>query len=85
VNGWPAWREFDLVGQKIAIGPTARLKVVKRIVRCAATEVDPETGFRDMAVPEILLRNFDHTDCGVYAEVIAAGEIIPGDEVTAES
>ena len=24
--------------------PRARLKVVKRIVRCAATEVDPDTG-----------------------------------------
>jgi uncharacterized protein YcbX len=85
VNGWPAWREFDLVGRNIAIGPAARLKVVKRIVRCAATEVDPETGFRDLAVPEILMRNFEHTDCGVYAEVIAAGEIASGDKVTAES
>ena len=83
VSGWPAWREFDLVGQKISIGSSARLKIVKRIVRCAATEVDPETGFRDLAVPEILMQNFGHTDCGVYGEVIAAGEIAPGDAVTA--
>jgi MOSC domain-containing protein YiiM len=27
------------------------------------------------------LDNFDHTDCGVYAEVIAAGEIAPGDAI----
>ena len=41
VTGWPAWHEFDLLGQEIAIGRRARLKVVKRIVRCAATNVDP--------------------------------------------
>src|SRR5215813_5436215 len=40
MQGWPAWREFDLIGQTIAIGSSARLKIVKRIVRCAATEVD---------------------------------------------
>jgi uncharacterized protein len=81
VEGWPAWHEFDLLGQEIAIGGGARLKVVKRIVRCAATNVDPETGARDLAVPETLLRSFGHADCGVYAEVIEAGEIAAGNEL----
>ena len=54
VAGWPAWHEFDLLGREIAIGASARLKVVKRIVRCAATEVDPETGIRDLAIPQTL-------------------------------
>src|SRR5215472_12958089 len=30
-TGWPAWSELDLLGAEIAIGETARLKVVKRI------------------------------------------------------
>ena len=51
VAGWPAWREFDLLGQEIAIGSSARLKIVKRIVRCAATDVDPDTGIRDLSIP----------------------------------
>ena len=51
VSGWPAWREFDLLGQEIALGG-ARLKVVKRIVRCAATNVDPQTAVRDLAIPQ---------------------------------
>ena len=80
VRGWPAWREFDLMGKDIAIG-SARLKVIKRIVRCAATDVDPVTGIRDLAVPRGLLDNFGHTDCGVYAEVVAGGEIAPGDRI----
>ncbi len=82
VSGWPAWQEFDLVGQELVIG-AARLKVTKRITRCAATEVDPDTGVRDLAVPETLLRNLDHMDCGIYAQVVAGGEIRPGSEIAA--
>src|SRR5215510_2825945 len=83
VEGWPAWREFDLVGKEIAIGKSARIKIVKRIVRCAATNVDPDTGTRDLAVPETLLHSFGHADCGVYGEVIEAGEIAVGNELRA--
>jgi uncharacterized protein YcbX len=82
VEGWPAWREFDLLGREVAIG-RARLRIVKRIVRCAATNVDPDTGMRDLVIPETLLRSFGHGDCGVYGEVVTAGEIAPGDEVRA--
>jgi uncharacterized protein YcbX len=81
LSGWPAWREFDFLDQTVAIGKTARVKIIKRIQRCAATDVDPETGIRDLTIPRTLLDNFDHTDCGVYAEVIAAGEIAPGDAI----
>jgi uncharacterized protein YcbX len=80
-EGWPAWSELDMVGQELAIGE-ARLKVTKRIKRCAATNVDPETGIRDLAIPDTLLRTFDHMDCGIYAQVIAGGEIAAGDTVS---
>ncbi len=94
VEGWPPWSELDLVGKEIAIFPPplagegqgggkspARLNVVKRIVRCAATNVDPVTGIRDLNIPQTLMRNLDHADCGIYAEVIEGGEIAPGDDV----
>src|SRR5436305_9113319 len=80
VEGSPALSELDLVGREIAIG-TARLKVTKRIMRCAATNVDPDTGMRDLEIPATLMRNLDHADCGVYARVIEGGEIRPGDRV----
>jgi hypothetical protein len=82
VEGWAAWHEFDLLGREISIGK-ARLKVVKRIVRCAATEVDPDTGIRDVPVPATLLQAFGHADCGVYAEVMTTGKVAVGDSVTA--
>jgi len=81
VEGWPAWREFELLDQELAVGPTVKLRIVKRIVRCAATNVDPRTGNRDLAIPETLLRRFGHGDCGVYAEVLAGGAIARGDRV----
>ncbi len=80
VQGWPAWSELDLVGKELSSGG-ARLKVIKRIVRCAATNVDPLTGIRDLNIPQTLLRNLDHADCGIYAEVIEGGEIAEGDEI----
>jgi uncharacterized protein YcbX len=82
VEGWPAWHEFELVGRTVAIGPSARLKIVKRIERCAATNVDPETGIRDLGIPRTLSQTFGHLDCGVYAEVVSAGDITVGDRLT---
>jgi len=78
VTGWPAWREFDLMGHELNAGG-ARLKVVKRIVRCAATNVDPLTGVRDMTIPQTLMQTVGHMDCGVYAEVVQGGTIAVGD------
>jgi uncharacterized protein YcbX len=84
VSGWPAWHEFELLERTLAIGE-ARLKVVKRIVRCAAVNVDPESAARDLDIPPTLLRRLGHADCGVYAEVIAGGAIATGDDVTISS
>lgn len=81
VEGWPAWSELDLLGKVLAAGPSTRLKVVKRIVRCAATNVDPQTGIRDLNVPHTLMRTYGHGDCGIYSEVVRAGEIAVGDTI----
>jgi uncharacterized protein YcbX len=83
VDGWPAWHEFSLLGSEIAIGPSVRLKIVKRIVRCAATEVDPDTGIRDLPIPKTLMKTYGHADCGIYGEVIGAGAVSVGDRVVA--
>lgn len=84
VRGWQPWEEFELVGRTLKIGPAARLSVVKRIVRCAATDVDPETGARDLDIPGTLRATQGHVDCGVYAEVTEAGAIAVGSALRAD-
>ncbi|MCO5091820.1 MOSC N-terminal beta barrel domain-containing protein [Bosea sp. (in: a-proteobacteria)] len=76
------WVENDLVGREIAGADGLRLQVVKRIVRCAATNVDPETGARDMQIPDALMRHYGHVDCGVYCRVLAGGTLSEGDGLT---
>ena len=82
VGGLAPWAENELIGHDLA-GPNGlRLQVIKRIERCAATNVDPETGERDMQIPKALIQNFGHVDCGVYCRVLAGGLLREGDELT---
>jgi uncharacterized protein YcbX len=83
VRGWPAWHEFALLDKTLRIGDV-RLKVVKRIKRCAATNVDPNTAARDLNIPQTLMQRYDHADCGVYAEVVTDGSIAVGDAIWIE-
>lgn len=84
VEGLPAWSEFDLVGARLGAG-TASLSVFARIRRCAATNVDPVSGVRDLEIPGALQRCYGHMDCGIYATVRRAGRIAEGDGLAAEA
>jgi len=83
VTGWPAWREAGLLGETLRIG-SARLKIVKTTTRCAAVNVDPDTAVRDLDIPPALLKHRGNNECGIYAEVIDAGDIAVGDEMAVE-
>jgi uncharacterized protein YcbX len=80
VEGLPAWKEFDLVGSRVRIGGVL-LEAAERINRCAATNVDPETAARDLAIPRTLLSAYTHSDCGIYLNVVEGGEIGIGDAI----
>jgi uncharacterized protein YcbX len=74
------WAEAGWVGREIALG-SVRLAVRERTDRCAATNVDPATGARDMDIPALLMRRWQHVAVGIYAEVIAGGDLAVGDAV----
>ncbi|PVE26090.1 MOSC domain-containing protein [Microvirga sp. KLBC 81] len=84
IDGLAPWAEFDLVGQVLTTAPGVRLKVTKRIERCAATNVDPDTGIRDLQIPKSLMEAYGHFDCGIYAEVLSGGSIAVGDHFETE-
>ncbi len=81
-EGLDPWAEFAWVDTDIAVG-AARLRVTARIPRCAATNVDPATGARDMNIPKALQRGFGHVDLGLYASVTVGGPVSVGDEIRA--
>jgi uncharacterized protein YcbX len=82
LDGWLPWQEFNCIGQEIELGEEVVVKVLERTVRCAATNVDPETGDRDMQIPRQLSGAFGHGDFGVYAEVVRGGTLHAGATVT---
>ncbi len=79
----PAWIEFDWIGKEIAVGG-AIMKVVKRTVRCPATEVNPVTAERDANPVAELQALYGHRDLGVHAEVVQGGRIAVGNDIRAE-
>ena len=78
VEGWPPWVENGWKGRNLLLG-FARATVFAPIVRCAATEVDPETAKRDMPLVEHLFEQYGHRDCGIYVQVTHGGTVRVGD------
>ena len=53
----------------------------KRIARCPATEVNPETAERDADPVKELRALYGHVDLGIHAEVIEGGKFAVGDAI----
>ncbi len=79
-SGAPPLAELEWVGRQIQLGG-ATLRVLKRIPRCPATEVNPVTAERDADPVAELRAHYGHGDFGVYAEVIEGGRFAVGDSI----
>ncbi|MBN8899247.1 MAG: MOSC domain-containing protein [Rhodospirillales bacterium] len=79
-SGAPAWAERDWVGQTLQLGG-ATVRVAKGIVRCPATQVNPETAQRDADPVAELRALYGHTELGIHAEVIEGGRFAMGDAI----
>jgi uncharacterized protein YcbX len=78
IDGIDPWSEFGWVGKEISCGG-ATLEVMERICRCAAINVDPQTGERDINLVNFLQGGFGHNNMGVLAKVTKAGYFAIGD------
>jgi len=74
VEGLPAWEEFDWLDREVGAGD-ARFRAAERIDRCAATNVDPASGARDLNIPLTLRQSYGHIDCGVLLRVTRGGDL----------
>lgn len=74
VEGLDPWVERDWVGRDVSIGGVSCTGAMC-IRRCPATEVNPKTAERDIAVPAELRAHFDHVEMGVYLHVRSDGII----------
>lgn len=79
VEGLAPWAELEMSGTVLEAPSGLRLKLTQRTVRCAATNVDPTSGVRDLDIPWAIDARLGHRDCGIYAEVIAGGGLAVGD------
>ena len=82
VEGLDPWVELDWHGDEIAMPSGASFRCEGPIDRCAATNVDPATGQRDMAIPRTLMASYGHDNLGVFLQVTAGGRIRVGDPIT---
>jgi uncharacterized protein YcbX len=80
VDGLAPWAEKAWTGQVLGIGGS-RFRVRGPIDRCAATNVDPATGKRDLNLPKTLSSAFGGNFFGVYLDVLSPGEVAVGDPV----
>ncbi|KAB1076165.1 MOSC domain-containing protein [Methylobacterium planeticum] len=79
VEGLEPWAELAMVGSVLEGADGLCLRLTQRTQRCAATNVDPVSGLRDLEIPWILDARLGHRDCGIYAEVLAGGRLRTGD------
>lgn len=88
LDGLAPWAEREWIGRTLTVGG-ATLEVVKPIGRCAAIDVapsgTPDGGSRELNLLQALSRGFGHTQCGVYARVVAGGRVAVGDPVVVVS
>jgi uncharacterized protein YcbX len=85
LEGAAAHEEDRWVGHRVAVGD-AVLTVTKPDARCAITTQDPETGLRDLDTLRAIiayrgLRDGEHADFGVLADIAQPGRVRLGDEV----
>lgn len=80
VEDQAAFEDHDWVGKRIRLGEEGpEFEVLKTIVRCVATHVNPQTAEHDIDLCQALWEAYGHKECGIYARIVKGGAVRAGD------
>ena len=80
VDGIDAWEERKWINKIIKINNVC-FKVKKNIPRCVAINLQPKTDKITTNLLQLLKKNFDHFDMGIYLDALDDGKIDVGNNV----
>lgn len=78
-----SFAEDAFVGRRLRIGPKLTVHVLERDIRCRMISIDPASLDENPEILRYVARNHDNT-AGVYAAVLVAGLVRPGDDIVLE-
>ena len=80
VDGIDPWKEREWIGKTIKINNVS-FKVEKNIPRCVAINLKPQSDDNSLNLLQLLKKNYNHFDMGIYLTALDDGEINIGKEL----
>jgi uncharacterized protein YcbX len=80
IDGLKAWEERNWIGKVIKINDIS-FKVEKNIPRCVAINLKPKTDNNSFNLLQLLKKNYDHFDMGIYLTPLNDGKINISDQI----
>ena len=80
IDGVEPWKERDWIGKTIKIN-NVLFKVEKNIPRCVAINLKPKTDDNSFNLLQLLKKNYNHFDMGIYLTALDDGEINIGNKI----
>ena len=80
IDGVEPWKEREWIGKTIKINNVS-FKIEKNIPRCVAINLNPKTDDNSFNLLQLLKKNYNHFDMGIYLTALDDGEINTGDTI----
>ena len=80
IDGVEPWKERDWIGKTIKIN-NVLFKVEKNIPRCVAINLKPKTDDNSFNLLQLLKKNYNHFDMGIYLTALGNGKLNIGDKI----
>ena len=80
IDGVEPWKEREWIGKTIKIN-NVLFKVEKNIPRCVAINLKPKTDDNSFNLLQLLKKNYNHFDMGIYLTALDDGEVSIGNTI----